>query len=134
MLQMLDFRERTQLRRALYAKPTILLLLLAVLFVARSAWGMYEKSLLAEEKRNTATEELRKLHVYEQQLSADINALSTERGQESAIRDRFMVAREGEKIIVVTDAEKNKVHMITIPEASDTMVGRLKASIGDISE
>jgi cell division protein FtsB len=105
---MLDFRERNQLRRTLYAKPTILILGILTVLIARGAWGMYTKSTEAKAKRDKATTELQELQKYEAQLNQDISTLSTERGQEGEIRDRYMVAREGEKVIVVTDPDKKK--------------------------
>lgn len=133
---MLDFRARSRLRRALYAKPTIMLLFIATVFVAHSAWSMYQKSVLAKEKYAASQEKLDKTTQYEALLARDIAALSSLRGQEEEIRERFMVAREGEKVIVITDPEKDRVHTVTVPaqEDDETIVGKLKASIGELGE
>ncbi len=133
MARMLDFRERNQLRRTLYAKPTILILGILTVLIARGAWGMYTKSTEAKAKRDKATTELQELQKYEAQLNQDISTLSTERGQEGEIRDRYMVAREGEKVIVVTDPDKKEVHTVTVSEEPQTRMEQLKAAIGDIA-
>ena len=129
---MLDFRERSQLRRTMYAKPTILVLGLLTLLIARGAWGMYEKSVEAKAKRDKAVSDLKELQIYAAQLNQDISSLSTERGQEGQIRDRFMVAKEGEKVFVVTDPEKKDVHTVTVSEESRSLVDQWKAAIGDL--
>ena len=132
MARMLDFRERTQLRKTMYAKPTILILGLLTLLVARGAWGMYEKSVEAKAKRDKALGELQTLEGYATQLNRDISALSTARGQEGQIRDRFMVAKEGERVIVVTDPEKKEAHTITVSEEPPSMMDQWKAAIGGL--
>ena len=132
MSRMLDFRERTLMRKTMYAKPTILLLVVLVFVLARGAWGMYQKSIEASVKRDKATSELKELQAYKAQLDTDIGDLSTERGQESEIRDRFMVARDGEHVIVVTNPDKETAHSVTVTEEPATMVDKLKASIGGL--
>lgn len=132
MTRMLDFRERTQLRKTMYAKPTILFLGVIVLLIARGAWGMYEKSVEASVKRDKAAAELEHLQTYATQLDTDISKLSSERGQEAEIRDRFMVAKDGENVIVVTSAKQNDMHTVTVSEEPETMVDRLKAAVGTL--
>lgn len=132
MLQMLDFRERSRFRRVLYSKPTILVLFVVTILVARGAFGMYQKSEEAIAKRDKAAGELDVLRVREAELRDDIAQLSTERGQEEVIRDRFMVAKEGEKVIIVTDPEAKKVHTVTVTEGESpqTFVEKIKSAVG----
>lgn len=132
MPRMLDFRERTQLRKTMYAKPTILVVGVIALLIARGAWGMYQKSVEASKKRDKAVAELNQLRTYEAQLNADISKLSTERGQEGEIRDRFMVAQDGEQVIVVTSLKQEEDHTVTVNEDPETMVDKLKAAVGSI--
>lgn len=113
-----------------------MLLFVATVFVGHSAWSMYQKSVLAKEKYAASQEKLDKTTQYEAELAHDIAALSSFRGQEEEIRERFMVAREGEKVIVITDPGKDKVHTVTVPteEGDETLVGKLRASIGELGE
>lgn len=128
---MLDFRERSQLRRAIYAKPTILILALLVVLTMRGAWGMYEKNQEATIKRDKALAELSALKAREKQLSDDITRFSTERGQEEEIRNRFMVAKEGEKVIIVTQPEVETEHTVTVTDApKPSFIDILKAASG----
>ena len=101
MLRALDFKERTRIRRALYAKPTILTILALTFISLSGAWNMYQKSRVAKANDEKATAELVALQVREAGLRSDIDRLSTTRGQEEEIRDRFMVAKDGEKVIII---------------------------------
>ncbi len=129
---MLDFRERTKFRRAIYAKPTIILLGLLTALVARGAFGMYQKSDEAITKRDKAVEELRVLEVRQKELDEDISRLSSPRGQEEEIRDRFMVAKEGEKVMIVATPEKKTMHTVTVDEEEQptSFVDKMKSAIG----
>jgi cell division protein FtsB len=131
MARTLDIRERAKFRRAMYAKPTILLLGVLAVFLLHSAWGMYQKSREAIAKRNKATAEETELLLRSDELNADISRLSTERGVEEEIRDRFMVAKEGESVIIVTDPSQERVHSVTVTDQIEPSLSeRLKAAVG----
>ena len=134
---MLDFRERSKMRRIVYAKPTILVLALITIFTARGAFGMYQKSKEAIAKRDKATAELQVLQTREAELNEDIARLGSERGQEEEIRDRFMVAKEGENVIIVADPEGTKTtHTVTIneDESDRPFFDRMKSAVGYTGE
>ena len=114
---MLDFREKTQLRKIVYSKVTLVVFALILFLVARGAWGMYDKSVEASAKRDAAAKQLVDLVAREKELNSDIDHLSTDRGIEEEIRNRFMVAKEGENVIIVSDpANKETPNSITVPD------------------
>jgi len=119
MAQGLDIRQKAKWRRAMYAKPTILLLLVIFSLLLGSTWRMFEKSALAGQKAATADAALSELKSRESALSEDIVGLSSERGVEEQIRERFMVAKDGEKVIVISDTESTKPHTVIISEEPD---------------
>lgn len=116
MLRSLDYIEKRRLRRVLYAKPMILLLVIVAGFAVRGAWGMYEKYADAAEKRDKAVDELAKLEIRERELESDIARLSSEDGIEAEIRERYMVAKEGEKVIVIMEPPKEGEEIIVASE------------------
>ena len=133
MAHMLDFRERTKLRRALYAKPTIIILGLLTALVGRGAYAMYQKSQEAIANRDKAEADLLVLETRKKELDLDIARLSSVRGQEGEVRDRFMVAKEGEKVIIVADpAEtKNTAHTVVVSEEEPTtFMDKVKSAVG----
>jgi uncharacterized protein YkuJ len=116
----------------MYAKPTIIILGLLTVLVARGAFGMYQKSDEAIAKRDKALGELQILEVRQKELDEDISRLSSLRGQEEEIRDRFMVAREGEKVIIVASPEKKTTHTVTVSEEEQpvSFVDKMKSAVG----
>lgn len=131
MLRALDFKERTRIRRALYAKPTILAILALTFISLSGAWNMYQKSRVAKANDEKATAELAALQVREAGLRSDIDRLSTTRGQEEEIRDRFMVAKDGEKVIIITQPKDDMTHTVTVPEDDKkNFLDSLKAAVG----
>ncbi|HSE34605.1 MAG TPA: hypothetical protein VLB83_00635 [Candidatus Paceibacterota bacterium] len=105
---MLDFRERSRFRRLFYSTPSVVILVVIAGFLAHASWTMYEKSVQAGERRDKVLGELAALEARKVQLDADIGKLSTDRGIEAEIRDRFMVAKEGEKVIIITDPSEDE--------------------------
>ena len=127
---MLDFRERSRLRRALYAKPTLIFLAIVATGVVHASWSMYQKSKEALVKKEKALSELSELEARQAQLSHDITVLSTERGVEAEIRERFMVAKEGESVMILAEPVEEKVHTVTIVDQNPTMMRRVLGAIG----
>ena len=131
MAQMLDIRQKARWRRAMYAKPTIIFLFLLLGFILSGTWNMYQKSRLARENVLRANESVANLRGREGTLTKDILRLSTPRGIEEELRSRYMVAKEGEGVIVISDPEKNKVHTITVSEGKGD---ENSASVGALPE
>jgi len=130
MGRMLDVRERTRLRRVLYAKPTIILFAFLVALMLHGVWGIYQKSQEAVAKRDKAVAELAGLATREKELREDIARLSTGDGLEAEIRDRFMVAKEGEKVMIIADPDATKVHTVTVDENSPSLLETMMSAVG----
>ncbi len=130
MSRMLDIRQRSMFRRALYAKPTIIMIALLTAFVTHGAWGMFQKSTEAALRADDANARLGELRSRSDELTTDIKLLSSERGVEEEIRDRFMVAKEGENVMIVTDPEEKKVHSITVVDEKPSSLQRMLGAIG----
>lgn len=96
------------------------------------AWGMYQKSNEATANRDKAIAEMNELSEHEKELRADITNLSSPRGQEEEIRNRFMVAKDGEKVIIVSEPDNEIVNTVTIDDDKDTgtLIDRFKAAVG----
>jgi cell division protein FtsB len=132
MLRALDFRERTKVRRFVYAKPTILLMVVLSVLSLRGAWNMYEKSKEAKANRDKAVAEMTALAAREAELKSDITDLSSSRGQEEEIRNRFMVAKDGEKVIIIARPDDADTHSVMVEDTEGTanVIDRLKAAVG----
>lgn len=118
------------MRRTLYAKPTIFVLAVVLFFAVHAAWGMYEKSREASQKRDKATAELVELKQREKSLTEDVARLSTDRGVEDEIRNRFMVAKDGEKVMIITSPPDGDVHTVTVTDDKPGIFSQWVAAMG----
>lgn len=129
---MLDFREYSRMRRVLYSKPSIIVLFIGVIWMASASYNIHKKSIEAKEKMARAETELAAVQARLTAIDADIDRLSTPHGVEKEIRDRFMVAKEGERIIIVTDGEEKVSHEVVVSDTSDdtSLLGKFKSFVG----
>lgn len=104
--QMYELRTKRRMRQILYGPFTVLILTGLLVVSAMGAWGMRAKSEEARSKRDDAAEELKALQARKIDVSADVLRLSTDRGIEGEIRKKYMVAKEGEKVMILTDSLK----------------------------
>lgn len=81
------------------------ILLLVALWLATSIWGLVDKAQVAVSQAQEAKMQYQTLEARKAALEANLAALSTERGQDAAIRTAFGVARPGEEVIVVVPPE-----------------------------
>jgi len=100
---MLDFQQKKKLRKAMYSKVVLLILSIVVLFLGNATWNVYQKYSDARGNEEVASIELKKLQERENDLSADIERLNTERGIEEELRKRFGVAKKGEEVMIIVE-------------------------------
>lgn len=113
---MLPFQERKKLRKFLYSKVTLVVLFVLVAFLARGAWGIYQKAVIARAEREEAAQGLSELQDRTRELKASIARLKSEQGLEEELRQKFTVARPGEEVVVVVDADAKKSENGGVPE------------------
>lgn len=105
---MIPFQERKKLRKVLYAKATLFVLLAVSIFVARGAWQVYQKAAIARAERVEAERSLAELKARAGGFEASIARLKSERGIEEEIRQKFTVAHPNEEIVVIVDETDKK--------------------------
>jgi cell division protein FtsB len=103
-----DYRARARFRRFLFSKTVAVLLAGLFILFAQAAWGMHQKSVEANNRMVEAQEELAALQRRGAELRADIERLSNERGIEEEIRTRFMMAKDGEEVLVIRGEHRGK--------------------------
>lgn len=97
--------------------------LLAIFLVILLAWGsfvvyrMFTKYREAVGLRNQFQSELDALHQKQGELSEKITNLSTDRGLEAEVRNRYRVIRPGEQLVIVVDDASKTVQNVA-PEPS----------------
>jgi cell division protein FtsB len=104
---MFTFYERRKLRRVLYSKPAVVVLLLIAVFLGNAAYNAWDKASIAKNKRMEVAAELGVLQAREAMLRERIAYLETDKGKEEELRKQFDVGKDGEYAIVVVEKEAN---------------------------
>lgn len=98
-------RKTNKLQKVIFSIPFLLVLAALTILVLSSAWGMYQKKYATQrtvERLEAEEAELKQRRDIVANAALDI---STERGLESEIREKFSVAKDGERVIVLIDDE-----------------------------
>ena len=102
---MLEFYEKRKLKRLLYSKPSLVVLVFLGVLLSIPTWGAYQKVQATSEARLSVASELHLLRTREVELQAEIDRLATDRGIEEEIRRKYEVGRQGEQMIVIVGEE-----------------------------
>jgi cell division protein FtsB len=90
-------------------KVIIAVLAVLILLLFRGVWVIYVKHRIATNERNAVEKELIDVQKRYADLSQEVKNLQTERGVEQSIREKFHVAKPGEKtVILVTPDDATK--------------------------
>lgn len=100
---MREFEYKRKVRKALSSPVVLIPMLVVLVFLSRGAWSIYVKNRDGEVELRLARERLAKLEERQATLSAGVEKLQTESGIEGEIRDRFQMAKEGERAVVIVD-------------------------------
>lgn len=103
---MQDFQQRKKIRKILYSRNAVIALAIVTVFLLKGVVGVIQKDI--ESRRNVAiTEsELKTAQARNEELTKNIELLSTQAGVESEIRQKFSVSKEGEEVAVIVDTPK----------------------------
>ncbi len=104
---MFDFQQKRKFRSILESRITWVLLLVLLGSVLVSA---YDRYLIAREmagRRAEAEAELAELKARQDDLKAEVDYLSNERGIEAEVRRQFDVAREGEQVVIILGSDES---------------------------
>lgn len=106
---MKEFQDKRKWKKYIYSNFTIILLIVIIVFVLfgiLSAFNIRERA-ITRELASSAT--LKELSLRKENLERKVLSLNTERGLEEEIRDKFRVAKKGEKMIIILNERKEKV-------------------------
>lgn len=110
---MREFKKRrtkgTEILRVSLGILGVMALAAVAFFAARATWDMYGKFAAAAAARADAEAELAELQGREARIREEVESLSSERGVEAAIRERYGVAKPGEgQIAIVRQASSTE--------------------------
>jgi len=104
---MFDFYEKRKIKQKLYSWPFLIVLAAMSMFLIHGVWGVYEQERTTRINKNQRILYLEELKVREDSLDKEINRLNTDRGIEEEIRQKFEVAKDGERMIIIVDPPLN---------------------------
>lgn len=101
-----DYKRKKKIHKTLYSRTGFVLLFIITLMLVKGAWGVYLKKKESAFNLVTVEQKLTEGERRKQELSAAIGSLKTQEGLEKEIRNKFSVAKEGEKVIIVVEPSK----------------------------
>lgn len=84
----------------------IIILVLVLIFLAQSVWGVWRKNRLSQSARVEAEQDMAVVKERRDALELRVKRLETSRGQEEEIRRNFPVVKEGEQVIVIVSDDE----------------------------
>lgn len=101
-----DLGDKQRMRRFIASPLTFVVIIFLIAVVGWNTWDMYTKWRTSNEALAEAQVAYQELQAREAFLARKIELLSTDVGIEAEVRDRFGVAKAGEKVIVILNEEK----------------------------
>lgn len=116
---MREFQQRRILRSWLYSKLSIFLLIVVLIFFIFSIIGIYRKSREATRKNGEVSKELNELKAKKDYIEEEVERLKTNAGVEEELRDKFQIAKPGERVIIIVDDPKDKSEASDVKDSSN---------------
>ncbi len=100
---MREFQEKHVVKRRLYSKTTVCILLIVLLLVAKGVYGVYAKETESRLEVERVKKEQDMLQSRYENIERGSEELKGQEGVEAEIRGKFDVVKPGEGVIVVVD-------------------------------
>lgn len=117
--------------RKLYSFPVVFIIALLAITTIRGVFSSYKMHRDQEAKVSGAIEDLAALEKRENNLREENEWLKTPRGQEELFREQYMVAKEGENVMIITtNNDKNADHTVTTETKENSFLVKTKEVFG----
>ena len=108
--------------------PLALLALFCLLVLfAYNMVGLIAKERETSKKKELVLAQIETLRAREKNISSDIAKLKTDEGVEETIREKYQVAKEGEKMVTIIDSEKSSTDIESDPLENHSFWGWIKS-------
>lgn len=95
--------RRGFLEAYIYSKLALIILCIIILLLVPGVYNLYTRARESRLAHEAAVREYNDLQARENMLSLRVSYMKTERGREEATREKFNIAKEGEKFVVLVD-------------------------------
>lgn len=99
----------------LYSPKMVVLLFVLLIFLSKGVYGIYTKYSHAKNIYNLADERLKSTEARKRTLDSEIARLHSEDGIEAEIREKYRMAKNGEKLIVIVEKKASEVDQTETP-------------------
>ena len=113
---MIEFKKNNY--KFWHSPLALFFLLLILLFFGYKIIDLIQKERETSHRKELILDEINNLKERQNSLSTDISKLKTDEGQEEIIREKYQVAKEGEKMVVIVDGETENDPLIKEPKTS----------------
>ena len=113
---MIEFEQKRIIKKRLYSKFTIFVLLVLVIFLLHSNFKILQKSMEVKRQAQSDVVRLQDLENRKNYLENQLQDLDSDLGREKEIRSKFYLAKEDESVVVIID--KNDEVIATETESS----------------
>ncbi|MBI2476446.1 MAG: septum formation initiator family protein [Candidatus Taylorbacteria bacterium] len=112
---MREFEHKRKVRKILSSPWLLLPLAVVFFFLVKAVGNIYLKDRASAAELRSSQERLARLEDRQSRLAAATEKLKTESGIESEIRDRFQMAKPGEREIVIVESapEQNQTAAVS---------------------
>lgn len=100
---MREFEQRKKVRRIVYSRLSVALLVVLVGILGKASYSAYHKYQVSTTAYQDVAREHSELSSRKGQLENDIARLKTKEGIEADIRTKFGMVKEGEQMLVLVD-------------------------------
>jgi len=98
---MREFKDKRKRKEKLYSFWSVLALSIVFLFLVKGVWNIYQKESESSTLDSDSKAKLEALSSQADQLTTNINKLSTDAGIDEELRLKYGVVKPGEEMIVV---------------------------------
>ncbi|MEX1027581.1 MAG: hypothetical protein WD049_06180 [Candidatus Paceibacterota bacterium] len=114
--------SRRLLKRIVYSKGAVFVLVVLTAFALKASWGAYQKMSESGQRAAVVREETHELAQEKDVLLEELARLETRRGIEEELRRKYSVTKEGEELVVIVDSE---VEAYVEEESESSVLGEI---------
>jgi cell division protein FtsB len=110
---MAEFQTKKPVKKMWHSPLMLFVLLFVLLIFMYNMVGLVEKQQDSINKHKIALAEVESIQKREEEMNLIISKLNTEQGIEEALRDKYHLVKQGEKMVVIVNQEANATDAVT---------------------
>ncbi len=103
---MREFEQKKKIRKTIYSKITAVFLFIVLIFLLHATYQIYKKTVESRKQLEAVENKIIELDLKKEKLAEQISDLESSVGQEEEARNRYSLAKEGERAVVIIDKEE----------------------------